>query len=174
MPFQPFTIPENFAQGGDIARDILVPDGDYLFEVEGVKPSPESVERGFFSYRLKLIDGPSQGLGKTYPHLGSFGEKSHWTHNLLLILGLNAEQLSKKYVPNYDTFKNLAASIEKAIKGKKGVVSLAEDTYDGKTRSRAFAFAKAETFVKREAAPAPAQSAAIGKEISDILGGVTL
>jgi hypothetical protein len=176
MPFQPFEIPETFAAEGSGARDIIVPDGDYLLAIEKVVASPETVEAGkeFFSYRMVIEKGHPQGVGQRYSHLASFGEKAAWSHNLLVAAGMDPAQLRGAKITSYAVFAALAEKLSKVLAGKKVGVVMAEDTYNGKTRSRAAQFYPAAQFVERATPTTAPTNSNLEAEIGSLLDGSSL
>lgn len=172
MPFTGMTIGAKITETEGGARRIRVPEGDYLGEVKNVRPSREDYagDDPFFSYDIYLADGPAGGVGKTYSHMGTWSESGVFSNGMVLkACGVNVESLVGKEFPTYAHFAALADAIKKACVGKKFVVSLADNTYNGNVTSRAVAFAPATDFVKVEqSASAPAVAS---NELDGLLAG---
>lgn len=174
MPFAGVQLPATFGdegEGRDV--DILIPEGDYLFELVRMRPSPEKVESGkeFIAYGLRIIDGHPHGVGKLLPHLGSISEGAGFTHNVLAALGFNVAQLKGMPLPTYAHFKGLVAQLETKLKGRKCGGYVYTDNYGGKDRSRVAQFYVAEKFVKQAAPAASAAQADLTSELANLING---
>lgn len=177
-PFTRLDIPDSFGDAGTGARRIHVPEGDYLGEIQAVVPSPESVdaEKAFFSYRTLLVDGPQQGVGQVYAHMASFGDTAGWTHNIVAAAGVNPASLKGKKSLDYAAFCGIATALDKALKGRKVGIVMADNTYQNTVTSRAVQFYPAAQFVKREpvAAPASPNGSDLEKSLTGLLGNTGL
>lgn len=160
MPFKPYKIDESFApsQGGSAH----VRPGPYLLEVAGVRPSREDHPgEPYFMYRLRIADG-AEGHGQSINHTGTWKEGAQFSNaSLLAAIGVNLSKLQGREAKTYAEHQGLAASVEKAIMGKKLGAQVADgEVRNGRQTSDIIEFFPEAEFANRRNGQVKAQATA--------------
>lgn len=138
MAFKGYTIDQSFAEDAGGGRPHLT-EGYYLFEHNGITPSPEDLpddKQSFWRYSLRIVEGPSN-VGRTFPHRGYFGEKQFSHARVLFPVDAElAGKLAGRAVTTYAQHVDLASRVAQKVKGRRfGALVADGQPYQGRAQS---------------------------------------
>lgn len=131
MPFHAYTIDDSIDSSSGSAR---VPEGDYLVEIAGCKPSNEDHDgEPNFQWTLRIAQGKA-GVGRTLRYTTTMKEGAQFgLGRLLSAVGVPTDSIRSKTVTSYRDHQMMASSLEKALKGRPlGVMVADRDIGGGK------------------------------------------
>lgn len=132
MAFKPFTVDESITRigGGGATR---VAEGDYLLEVSGISPSPDThTGEAYWRWETRIAQGP-ESVGRAFNEIGTWKADAQWGNGRILAAVGAAklfDQLKGQTFGSYAQFTAITAQVAQLLKGKRFGVYIA----DGKPR----------------------------------------
>jgi hypothetical protein len=177
MPFSAFKIDDSVMNIAASGGAIRIPEGEYLFTVGKITPSPETKDKPNFRVQLTVKDGNEAGKGRSLSVFCSFSPNAMFRlGQLYWACGKDQSRLLNKDVPNYKAFVAFAEALQKSLNGAEVGGLVADREYQGKVTSDIIEFYPAKDFASRSqfqpqttaTAPVEAVPSILDEEIDDL------
>lgn len=157
MPFQGFTVDDSIDRVG--GGKPYLEEGDYLFAVSGIQPSPEdhTGKADYWRWQLRVERGPSS-VGRTFPHTGTWAADSQWGNGAILrIVGEEILKILRgRNFTDYKTFGDFTKAVGGKLSGRQiGAVVADDQPYNGRPQSQIVEFYLPEEYDRRAAHRVP-------------------
>lgn len=119
MPFKPYTFDDSVAQIGQGGPRLN--DGDHLFEVDRIEPTPEDYEREWagFYFRLRVAEGPSPKGARQSHYATSKPDTQFGFGQVMAALGIDPALFRGRGAQNWAQHKAMADQLSTRFRGRK-------------------------------------------------------